>query len=136
MKTNLFFISQYQKVSKIAFAFLTVSLLLTLSPNANVFGGISSETKGENTPKSSVSEQIRRYIQMENLEIANLKKGIVVISFSVNENNQISEVISHSQIPSLDRYLKSSLEGKIVQIGKGNLSGRSQQFVKIRFSID
>jgi hypothetical protein len=136
MKTNLFVIAQCQKVSKIAFAVLTFSVLFTFVPNANASDGISPARLEENEPKSNVTEQIRQFIQMENIDVANLKKGVIVVSFFINESNQISEVVSHSQIPSLDRQLKSSLEGKVVRVGKRDMCNRSEQFVKIRFSVD
>lgn len=126
MKTNLFF--------------LTIVNVLTFSIFAGSFNSTyaSAPTKDRAMTKSeiTVTDQIRKYIQINNIDVTNLKTGIVVVSFSVDENNELLNVVSHSKIRSLDRYLQSCLEGKTLLMKKGDLEHHRQQFVKIRFNID
>lgn len=84
----------------------------------------------------NLTTQIRRFLEAENTYPAELTKGVVVISFLVDENNQLKQVVSHSQIPAVDNYFESKLEGKRVQIQHNTDIRGKQQFVKLRFSIE
>lgn len=86
-------------------------------------------------PKT-LTEQICHYIQVEDLQISGLEKGIVVVSFQLDQNNEIRQVISHSHNTSLDNYLKTSLEGKQIQIEDDQFAKGQTQFVKLRINIE
>lgn len=87
------------------------------------------------TPRT-LTEQIRQHIHAEDLQIRGLQKGIIVLSFQLDQNNEMRQVVSHSQNASLDGYLKASLEGKQI-LGEGRELAKDQtQFVKLRISIE
>ena len=114
MKTNLFL--------------LTITNVLTFSIFAGSVYGTNTNTPATPLPisksENTVTSQIQKFIQINNINVANLKTGIVIVSFSVDENNELLDVVSHSKILSLDRYLQSCLEGKTLVT------------IKIRFAID
>ncbi|MCF0049116.1 hypothetical protein LXM25_03535 [Dyadobacter sp. LJ53] len=85
-------------------------------------------------PKS-LEQQIRHFIQSEDTDAAVLESGIVVISFSVDENNHLSQVVSYSQIPAVDHYLTSHLEGKEVELPVERKGNQGKQYIKLRFTL-
>ncbi|MCE7065192.1 hypothetical protein [Dyadobacter sp. CY326] len=119
--------------SAILIAMLT-STISFASSAAKAEGAIGKKhASGKHT--KSLGQQISQLINVENTDLARLEKGIVIVSFLVNDKSQLTQVVSHSQIPATDLYLKWSLEGKKVEMPSGR-PGLGQQFVKLRFSID
>ncbi|MBC7921360.1 MAG: hypothetical protein H7Z75_09760 [Ferruginibacter sp.] len=86
-----------------------------------------------NHPAGSFEEQIRQYIRMDRFPRLKLAKGIVVISFSLNEDNHLSGVVSYSQNRALDLYLVSCLEGKTIRAD--HLPKHQKHYLKIRFHL-
>ncbi|MCE7065122.1 hypothetical protein [Dyadobacter sp. CY326] len=124
-------ISFSKSVILIAMLFSTISIA---SSGATVERGISKRHASGKQPKS-LGQQISQFINVENNDLAGLENGIVIISFSVNEKSQLTQVISHSHIPAVDLYIKSSLEGKKVAM-PFERAGTGQQYIKLRFSIE
>ncbi|GGH26754.1 hypothetical protein GCM10007423_11990 [Dyadobacter endophyticus] len=77
-------------------------------------GDASKLAKNPGNVKKTLTEQIRGYIVVDDTHFTSLKKGVIVVSFQIDENNRLKQVRSHSQIASLDNYLSSSLEGKVI----------------------
>ncbi|MCF0069684.1 hypothetical protein LZD49_04320 [Dyadobacter sp. CY261] len=133
MKNNLIHVALRR-----AFFQFAVPLTMMAVISGTFAKAASKPSNGGSAPKSqqNLTTQIRRFLEAENTYPAQLTKAIVVISFLVDENNQLKQVVSHSQIPAVDNYFKSKLEGKRVQIQHdADIKGK-QQFVKLRFSIE
>lgn len=111
---------------------IAIAVLVTTTSMAPAAG--TSSRKSVAPKVRSLKEQIRQYIDVNDSSLPNLSKGIVVISFSVDENNRLKNVVSHSQIPVLDQYLKSALEGRTILTDDANYEGK--QFVRLRFAIE
>lgn len=126
MKTNLI-LSTFVKI---------LSFTIFAAPFNCTYASTPTNAHAISKPEITVTDQIGKYIQTDDIEVDNLKTGTVVISFSVDKNDELRNVVSHSKIPSLDRYLQSHLEGKALLIKKGELEHHRRQFIKIRFSID
>ncbi len=120
--------------SLMGFALSTAMLCFTMNTSAAP-NGRSSDRRAAHAPES-LTNQISQYIQVDDLHFGGLRKGIIVVSFQVGKNNELRQVVSHSQIPELDRYLKSSLEGKFIQVANDQIAPEQTQFVKLRISIE
>jgi hypothetical protein len=117
----------------------SVAILMLMVHSASFAGGTNNVSARTNSPrnvKKPLTEQIRGYILIDDAHFGNLKKGVIVVSFQVDQNNRLRQVTSHSQIASLDCYLASSLEGKAVQAPAHSIPAGEVQFIKLRISIE
>lgn len=116
-----------------------VSILILMMHSVSFAGrtdNVSPLANDSRNVKKPLTEQIREYILVDDVHFGGLKKGVIVVSFQVDENNRLRQVTSHSQIASLDHYLTSSLEGKVVQAPEHGISAGEVQFIKLRISIE
>ena len=134
MKTNLF----SRKASFNVFNSLMVALaLFILCGHFNrTFAAKPTESVSVNKPKMKLGEQMLKYIHTKDFPVSGIQNGVVIVSFRMDENNMISDVVSHSKIELLDRHLKKALEGKVLRISKGEVTVNQKQYVKIRFNFD
>lgn len=135
MKTSMLTAALSRKFSRFAIPVAIFVATISIASAAGAAGGNPPQKAGATRIKS-LREQICQYIDINDSSLKNLRSGIVVISFSVDENNRLKEVESHSRIPSLDQYLKSTLEGKVIMQEDVNEHSDGQQFVRLRFSIE
>lgn len=131
MKKNLLIAALSQNLSRIALAITVFSVTASMASAGTAKS--SAPEKHAATKVKSLAEQIRQYIELDGSLLPELEKGIVVISFSVDEHNRLQKVASHSRIKPLDTYLESRLEGKPVETTDA-ICG--QQYVKLRFTIE
>lgn len=118
----------------------TPAAILMLMIHSVSFAGstdnVSTSGNSLRNVKKPLTEQIREYILVDDAHFGSLKKGVIVVSFQVDENNRLRQVTSHSQIASLDSYLTSSLEGKAVQAPAHGTPAGEVQFIRLRISIE
>ncbi|NIJ54542.1 hypothetical protein [Dyadobacter arcticus] len=133
MKTTYFMNGLCQRLSRTMALIVILATTMFLAPFAAEAENNSPRKQVSSRLDRNLGQQIGRYIKVENSDLAELEKGIIVISFSLNEKNQLSQVVSHSQIPAVDLYIKSNLEGKTVEIAEGEMVNHDRQYVKLRF---
>jgi len=133
MKTNLLLRATFAKIAQATVIVLFFSVTSALNNDLYAAKRTSSETSKAG---GRLEKQILTYINMVDSPTTASKNAVIIISFQINENNVMSNVVSYSKIESLDQYLKKCLEGKTLEMANQEVSTNKNQYVKIRFNFD